>query len=805
MVISIVAAYAWGVLQLIVLGSFARTVRIRTVYAALAVGLYLCAPLTVVLQASWTGLVAPLLGMSAPELVRAASYTVDPFLEELMKMLPLALLMLVPTFRRQWSFTDFVLIGAATGAGFGLAEDLYRFGASADRAEGIAGGWALVFSQGYLFVPSIFKTLTSWLPVGVAGGTSDVARLNVHLVWSSVVGLAVGLTVLSRTKASRLTALGLLVCISLDHAAGNMSDVGNSWLFFLSWPLAALVHLRGLMPIAALAVALWLDQRRQGVRDSVDLLLQTERSAPSRLKGTLVAAFSRPPWSLIAVDRFVRMRRAVLTERTAATAQADTLGALVMTERDRVDRELAQWQTDVPALFPPGWTLSSLGVALRRPAVILWLVILTPSVLWFVIGGWPQTAGLQVFMKQPAVWMVLFPVSVLAQAWIAWRTIAGLRSWSLARDASVGDDAATVGLRVACGIGAVSLGAFSLLRMLGGITPGSSIFASLHAQDAANHLTPAGGSMLAGSAGAFAPPPPTLELPDTAGASAGSSSGASSGTSNSNADSGRTSTPHQPIRRPRPHHCLPMRPPPRARAQLPQTLSPRRSRRERRTTQPMRLILLRLMTSMIHGGTRVHASRLPMPRGTRRALPTLPGTTPWMRPGKVRRMLTHRRRPPKPPRIRGPPLNIELPIPKVLRQMKRPRPLVLPSSAPTRLSWRSTNTIRAANLIRAERNAATRLIRRPFWPGSKRTRLELPPMRLKPLVRRMQHRGLPQDGSLTNRDSTTLRPHFHVHIAAAKKRMSGLRHCQALPQALLRRRNGRSERVCVVVAAPERQ
>ena len=149
-----------------------------------------------------------------------------------MKLLPLALPLLVPTFRRQWSFTDLVLIGAATGAGFGLAEDLYRFGGSADRAEGIAGGWAMVFSQATLFVPSIGKTLTSWLPVGVAGGSSDVARLNVHLVWSAVGGLAVGLTVLSRTKAARLTALGLLVYISLDHAAGNMTDIGDSWLPF---------------------------------------------------------------------------------------------------------------------------------------------------------------------------------------------------------------------------------------------------------------------------------------------------------------------------------------------------------------------------------------------------------------------------------------------------------------------------------------------------------------------------------------------------------------------------------------------
>jgi RsiW-degrading membrane proteinase PrsW (M82 family) len=508
MILSIVAAHAWGVLQLIILGSFARTVRIRTVYAAMAVGLYLVVPLTVVLQASWTGLLAPLLGMSAPELVRTASHTLDPFVEELMKLLPLTLLLLVPTFRRQWSFTDFVLIGAATGAGFGLAEDLYRFGGSADRAEGIAGGWALIFPQITLLVPSIGKTLTSWLPIGVAGGPTDVARLNVHLVWSAVGGLAVGLMILLRTKASRLAALGLLVCISLDHAAGNITDIGESWLAFLAWPLGALVHLRGWMPIAALAVAWWLDQQRQGVRDSLDPLLKAEQSASSRLKGTLGAAFSRVPWSLISVDRFVRMRRAFRAERAAATAQAAPLNALVVNERDRVDRELAQLQTDVPALLPPGWTLSSLRVALRRPTVITWLVILTPSVLWFVVGGWPQTAGLQAFMMRPAVWKVLFPLTVLAQAWIAWRTIAGLRSWAQARGASIGDDAAVVGLRVACGIGAVSLGAFSLLRMLGGVAPGSSLLASLHAQGAANRLTPDGGSMLANGGAAAAPPPP---------------------------------------------------------------------------------------------------------------------------------------------------------------------------------------------------------------------------------------------------------------------------------------------------------
>jgi hypothetical protein len=123
----------------------------------------------------------------------------------------------------------------------------------------------------------------------------------------------------------------------------------------------------------------------------------------------------------------------------------------------------------------------------------------------------------------------LFPITLLAQAWILWRTVAGLRSWSQAREASIGDAAAVVALRAACGIGAVSLGAFSLLRMVGGLAPGSSILASLHAQSAANRLTPGGGSMLANSGGAFDPPPPSPDLPDQASSSSSSSSSGNSG------------------------------------------------------------------------------------------------------------------------------------------------------------------------------------------------------------------------------------------------------------------------------------
>src|ERR1700681_800579 len=123
MILAIAFAHVWGVIQLIVLGSLSRTIRVRTVLAALTVGLYAIGPLTVFLQLGRVHLAASLLGTPVAQIQSIASYTVDPFLEEALKLLPLAmLLLLIPTARRQWSVTDCVLIAAATGSGYGLAE-----------------------------------------------------------------------------------------------------------------------------------------------------------------------------------------------------------------------------------------------------------------------------------------------------------------------------------------------------------------------------------------------------------------------------------------------------------------------------------------------------------------------------------------------------------------------------------------------------------------------------------------------------------------------------------------------------------
>ena len=78
MILAIVFAELWAVCQLIVLGTFARTIRVRTVLMAVAVGLYACAPLAVLLQVTWISAAAWLSGTSAYQLVRVAAYTADP-------------------------------------------------------------------------------------------------------------------------------------------------------------------------------------------------------------------------------------------------------------------------------------------------------------------------------------------------------------------------------------------------------------------------------------------------------------------------------------------------------------------------------------------------------------------------------------------------------------------------------------------------------------------------------------------------------------------------------------------------------
>ncbi|GAA3572033.1 hypothetical protein GCM10022419_061130 [Nonomuraea rosea] len=127
-------ATACGVLQLAALGSATRTVRLGTLALAVGSGLYGCAMIAVLLQFVYTRSLSALTGRGLNDIVTIAGYTVDPVLEELVKITPLVVIGCRSRARVQWRLTDHLLVGSALGAGFGLMEALLYYGGRSGAA-----------------------------------------------------------------------------------------------------------------------------------------------------------------------------------------------------------------------------------------------------------------------------------------------------------------------------------------------------------------------------------------------------------------------------------------------------------------------------------------------------------------------------------------------------------------------------------------------------------------------------------------------------------------------------------------------
>ncbi|MFD7060818.1 PrsW family glutamic-type intramembrane protease [Streptomyces sp. NPDC059906] len=89
---------------------------------AFAVGVYGCGVAAGLVEFAYTRLYANQSGLSLVTVENTTSYAVAPWLEELVKISPLLLAGLSLKVRRQWGLTDYVVVGAALGGGFGLLE-----------------------------------------------------------------------------------------------------------------------------------------------------------------------------------------------------------------------------------------------------------------------------------------------------------------------------------------------------------------------------------------------------------------------------------------------------------------------------------------------------------------------------------------------------------------------------------------------------------------------------------------------------------------------------------------------------------
>lgn len=484
MAIFMTIAACYAVLQLATLGWFTgRSLRLGTLLLAIPVGAYGSGVAALIVQYLYTHAVAAISGGPLSEVVRTASYTVDPFLEELCKIAPLFVLGLQRRTRLSWGMTDYLLLGAGLGAGFGLLEELLQVADLADRAIAGPDGWLLptsVFSP--IFIPDLGTTLGSWLPEPASTvSLGDITRPEtfLHVAWSTVAGLGAG-AILRARGGTRWLGVLAIAFVAAEHCAYNYghSPAGAGGAF---------AHVAGkllwLYPLIGLAIAGLLDRRdaARGRAALTDVQPKVSLGAFARL---------RLPWTTLAALRFVRLRRSLWYLRAGAAAElVEPLHAAVRKVRAQIDR------AGTAAAWHRAPTFGRLLARVVRPRVLrrlvlrwqvlVWLVLAVPPLAFLVIGGFQPTASLQRALTTSAAmrWpMLAFLIGGLA--WLAWQLIGVARSLPGTRRNPSADGVARAELRLIGGAGALLAGAFSLWRLLAGHDLDDSIVARLHILEA---------------------------------------------------------------------------------------------------------------------------------------------------------------------------------------------------------------------------------------------------------------------------------------------------------------------------------
>ncbi|MGL5930114.1 MAG: PrsW family glutamic-type intramembrane protease [Dermatophilaceae bacterium] len=427
MLLLMAAAAVVSVAQLALVGSWARSVRVSTLLMAVAVGAYACGTVTVLIQVAWTRLLSFATDRPLPDIVEVASYTADPVIEEIVKLAPLVVLgWRWRMTHRQLGLTDHLLASVALGAGFELFEAALRFSSLGAVATSVPGGYLVAGNLGgTVTVPSLWESLTSWQPVPAAfeelfASGGDTVQ---HLVWTGLAGLGFG-WVFRRGDAWRWLGLAGVAVACADHANYNLRAVADDVPSILVPPSAVVAWVGSLLStilVLALAGAVAADRLTlAGARARRHELLLDGEVASGLGMGPLVRrATTGAPWSTYATWRFVLARRAVMY---GSAAGVDELVVSVTVAEERALLERAR--------SGPAWTVAGRRftgrlrevLAPRRlvtPVSVLWLIALTPAVLYLVIGAFPATSALQRWLRGPVGLALFVGCAVVGAAMLA--------------------------------------------------------------------------------------------------------------------------------------------------------------------------------------------------------------------------------------------------------------------------------------------------------------------------------------------------------------------------------------------------
>ncbi|GAA4666670.1 hypothetical protein GCM10023324_17260 [Streptomyces youssoufiensis] len=467
-----VVATVYGVAQLLVLSTPTRSLRVTTVLLAIAVGVYGCGAATALLEYAYTRTVAEQPdGRALRDAVERASYTVDPVLEEMVKVAPLLLVAGSRKLRRQWGLTDYTVAGGALGAGFGLLEAVSRYGLDADRATGhSAGGWLIPTSLTPPYIPGPDQVFSAWFPAPFGtldlGATHPAAETSQHLVLTALCGLGVGILVRGR-RWLRLAGLLPIGAACAQHILVNYSAAHRSDRDIQAW-VADTDAVLWVVPLLCLAIAIGVDlsQLRRAKRALPGVLIDSERAGHVGLEALGGYGLWRLPWSMLIALRFARMRRALLygVDRGPYPG-AKTLHRTVAWSARQIDASdhLHAWR---------GIGVRSTWRAARamRDGRRVWfiavsLVLMAPAALFLLVGSFPATARLQNRFETGNGPAVLMGFGIAAFVWIAWQLIDLLRTWRVTGMLALAEAHAVVRFRLCAGLGALAAGGVLLGRM----------------------------------------------------------------------------------------------------------------------------------------------------------------------------------------------------------------------------------------------------------------------------------------------------------------------------------------------------
>lgn len=485
-----VVAAVVSLTQLAVLGSWGRSLHITTLLQGIAVGFLVTGFVTVAIQFAWTRIAAAITSIPVSEVQNFAAWTVDPFLEEIIKVAPLLLLVLWrPRIQKQFGYTDHLLSGAALGMGFELLESALRY-TRLTMFSGDYGGRFVVDGglSGIVTVPNIWESLFTWQPSPTAfeeflGDGSDSIQ---HLVWTALAG--VGIAWFARGKGPR-RMLGLLPLLlaSLDHANYNMRiQYPETW-----WGSDLLAWVGGQLPwilVVALLGAVAADRVIQvrGRRMSPQVLLPGEAATPPGVVQTLKIAVAGFPWSTWVVWQVALSRRAAMTAVTAGEPEPHLRDG-VATEVARLARAATlpwsdarrMWREAVRRTFPRfDWRV------LLSPKMIVWAVALLPAVVYLVIGAFPATKPLQQAMNSP-VGLILLLVGLLAGGVIT--ALQFRPTWTALRgvvEPSLHERRLRLQARLATAVASLGGGVLMLVLAVVERDPSASIVSTYHVLDA---------------------------------------------------------------------------------------------------------------------------------------------------------------------------------------------------------------------------------------------------------------------------------------------------------------------------------